>query len=83
MQRTYSIINGAKSLRLIKNCEMIFIDKRLQPVYIMVLDCPGKDSFRLWPLLVVDPWFERRKALLCLPVGEGGGGRGLSLSTYR
>jgi hypothetical protein len=47
MQRTYSIINGAKSLRLINDCEMVFIDKRLQPVYTVVLDCPGKDSFRL------------------------------------
>ena len=58
MQRTYSVVIGAKSLRLINNCEMVFIDKRLQPVYTVVLDCPGKDSIRLWPLPVVDPWFE-------------------------
>ena len=58
MRRTYSIVDGAKSLRLINNCEMVFIDKRLQPVYTVVLDCPGKDSIRLWPLPVVDPWFE-------------------------
>ena len=58
MQRGYSVVNGAKSLRLINNCEMVFIDKRLQPVYTVVLDCPGKDSIRLWPLPVVDPWFE-------------------------
>ena len=58
MQRTYSVVDGAKSLRLINNCEMVFIDKRLQPVYTVVLDCPGKDSIRLWPLPVVDPWFE-------------------------
>jgi len=37
---------------------MVFIDKRLQPVYTVALDCPGKDSMRLWALLVVDPWFE-------------------------
>jgi len=55
---------------------MVFIDKRLQPVYTVVLDCPGKDSIRLWPLPVVDPWVERRKASLYLQVGEGGGGRG-------
>jgi len=56
--RTYSDIDGAKSLRLINGCEMVFIDKRLQPVYTVVLDCPGKDSIRLWPLPVVDPWVE-------------------------
>ncbi len=59
MLRTYSVIDGAKSLRLIKGCEMVFIDKRLQPGYTMVLDCPGKDSIRLWPLPVVDPWVYR------------------------
>ena len=58
MQRTYSIVNGAKSLRLINNCEMVFIDTRLQPVNTVVLDCTGKDSIRLWPLPVVDPWVE-------------------------
>ena len=76
MQRIYSVIDGAKSLRLINNCEMIFIDKRLQPVYTVVLDCPGKDSIKLWPLTVVDPWVERRKVTLYLQVGEGGGERG-------
>jgi len=39
---------------------MVFIDKSLQPVYTVVLDCPGKDSIGLWPLPVVDPWGERR-----------------------
>ena len=58
MQRTYTIVPGAKSLRLINNCEMVFIDKRLQPVYTVVLNCPGKDSIRLWPLPVIDLWFE-------------------------
>jgi len=37
---------------------MLFIDKQLQPVYTVVLDCPGKDSIRFWPLPVADPWFE-------------------------
>jgi hypothetical protein len=57
-------------LRLINKCKVIFIDKWLQPAYTVVLDCPGKDSIRLWPLPVVDPWVERRKAPLCLQVGE-------------
>ena len=48
----------------------MFIDKRLQPVYILLLDCPGKDIIKLRPLPVVDPWVERRKAALCLQVGE-------------
>jgi len=76
MQRIYSVTDGAKSLRLISGCEMVFIDTRLQPVYTVVLDYPGKDSIRLWPLPVVDPWFERRKATLYLQVREGGGGMG-------
>ena len=58
MQRSYAVVTGAKSLSLINKCEMVFIDKRLQPVYTVVLDCPGKDSIKVWPLPVVDPWFE-------------------------
>jgi len=30
MLRTYSVIDGAKSLRRINNCEIVFIDTRLQ-----------------------------------------------------
>ena len=63
-------------MRLINNCEMVFIDTRLQPVFTVVLDCPGKDSIRLWPLPVLDPWVERRKATLYLQGGEGGVGMG-------
>jgi len=47
MKRTYTIVKGAKSLRRINNCEMVFIDKRLQPFYTVVPDFPGKDSMRL------------------------------------
>jgi len=51
----------------------VFIDKRLQPVYILLLDCPGKDYIKLRPLPVVDPWVERLKVALCLQVGDAGG----------
>jgi len=47
LRRTYSVIDEAKSLRLTNNCEIVFTNKRLQPVYTVVLDCPGKDSMRL------------------------------------
>ncbi len=47
-------------MRYFNGCEMVFIDTRLQPFYSVVLDCPGKNSIRLWPLPVVDPWVERR-----------------------
>jgi len=62
---------------------MVFIDKRLQPVYAVVLDCPGKDSIRLWPLPVVDPWVERRKATLYLQVGGEKGGKGAVVTCSR
>ena len=58
MQRGYSIVNGAKSLRLINNCEVVVIDTRRQPVYTVVLDCPGKESIRMGALPVVDQWYE-------------------------
>jgi hypothetical protein len=34
------------------------IGKALQPRTTVVLACPGKDLVHLWPLPVVDPWFE-------------------------
>ena len=37
---------------------MVLFDKRLQPVYTLLLDCPGKESIKLRPLPVVDPWVE-------------------------
>jgi len=63
----------------------VFNDKRLQPSHTVVLDCPGKDSIRMWPLPVVDPWVERRKATLYLQVGarELGAVTGSDLGKYR
>jgi len=51
---------------------MLFIDKKRQPIHTVVLNCPGKDSIKLRPLPVVDPWIERRKATLYFQVGEAG-----------
>ena len=73
MEKPYTIVNGVKSLRLINGCEMVFLDTRLQPVNTVALDCPGKDSMRLWPLLVVDLWFEdwREREEARVIVGRG------------
>ena len=37
---------------------MDFFDKVLQPFFMVVVACPRRDMIRIWPLPVVDPWFE-------------------------
>jgi len=32
--------------------------KALQPFVTVVAACPGRDMIRIWPLPVVDAWFE-------------------------
>ena len=55
---TYQIIPGAWALKLPNRCELMFIDKTLQPVTTLVLVCPHQDMVRLWPWPVLHPWFE-------------------------
>jgi hypothetical protein len=55
---TNEIMPGATSTALTGRCELIRMDTRLQPQYMIVLACPRKDMIRLWPLPVQNPWFE-------------------------
>jgi hypothetical protein len=49
---------GLHQVRLVKRCTVVFYDKPWQPFRTLTFDCPGKDSVRIWPLPVVDPWNE-------------------------
>ena len=51
-------IPGALSTDLPGSCELIKFGRNLQPVYTIILACPGTDMIRLWPLPVQQPWFE-------------------------
>ena len=51
-------ILGARSIKLIPACELIYFDTRLQPVNTLVLACPHMDMIRFWPLPIQRPWFE-------------------------
>ena len=37
---------------------MDIFSKALQPFVTVVVACPGWDMIRIWPLPVVDAWFE-------------------------
>ena len=49
---------GVHQVRLVQGCALMFIDPPAQPFKTVTIDCPGKDSVRIWPLPVVDPWNE-------------------------
>lgn len=61
--RTYSLLEGHKAIRVTNECNVDFLDKRLQPVYTVAVACKGRDMIRVWPLPMVDPWFEDRQNL--------------------
>ena len=52
------IIPGAVSIELPGRCEIIQIAQGLQPEFTIVIACPRMDMMRLWPLPVIQPWFE-------------------------
>jgi hypothetical protein len=56
--RTRDIVPGATSIELVGRCKLILFDTRLQPMNTLVLACPRTDLIQLWPLPVVQPWFE-------------------------
>ena len=47
MQRTYSVVNGAKSLRLINGCEMVFIDKPASTCLYRGAGLPWKGQYQV------------------------------------
>ena len=49
---------GVHQVSLVKGCALVIYDPPVQPFRTITVDCPGKDSVRIWPLPVVDPWME-------------------------
>ena len=56
--RSSETVEGATKYELIGQCSLIHFDTRLQPIETLVLACPKADMIRLWPLPVLQPWFE-------------------------
>ena len=56
--RTYSVVDGVTSFRLVGRCELEFYDTTTQPMTTLVLACPRMDMVRLWPFPIIHPWFE-------------------------
>ena len=56
--RPYQKISGVRAVRLPARCELELYDQTVQPVATAVLACPGVNAIRLWPLPVLQPWYE-------------------------
>jgi len=56
--RIRPILPGATAIKLVRGCQATLMDKRLQPVFTISLDCPGVDSIRIWPLPIIQPFME-------------------------
>jgi hypothetical protein len=54
----FSQIYGFFNVNLPCECEVDVFSKALQPFVTVVVACPRRDMIRIWPLPVVDPWFE-------------------------
>lgn len=52
------ILPGATAIKLVRGCQATLMDKSLQPVFTISLDCPGVDSIRIWPLPIIQPFIE-------------------------
>jgi hypothetical protein len=55
---THESIPGATYVEIVGKCDLVYIDKRLQPFNTLVLNCSGVDSIRLWPFPIQQPWSE-------------------------
>jgi hypothetical protein len=51
---------GATRFSVGFGCRVIRFPPELQWVWTFVITCPGRDMIRIWPLPVVNPWFEDR-----------------------
>ncbi len=66
--RVEQLLPGAYTIELL-DCQVDFLDTRLQPVFTVALACPGVDYTRLWPLPIQKPWSEERQK----PAGQQAG----------
>jgi hypothetical protein len=48
-------IEGVHQVRLVQRCVLVLYNPLAQPFKTVTIDCPGKDSVRIWPLPVLDP----------------------------
>ena len=51
-------IPGVFRIELVNTCQMDFFDTTVQPMRHVIYSCPRMDSIRLWPLPVLQPWYE-------------------------
>jgi hypothetical protein len=58
LSRSEQIKPVVTTIKLVAGCQLDFFDRTIQPNNTLVLACPGKDYVRLWPLPVMQPWFE-------------------------
>ena len=58
VSRVRPILPGATAIELVAGCQATLMDTRLQPVFTISLDCPSVDSIRLWPLPIIQPFYE-------------------------
>jgi hypothetical protein len=56
--RSLHPIPGVTEIKLLVGCQLEYFDTTAQPVSTLVLSCPRVDSIRLWPLPILQPWFE-------------------------
>jgi len=56
--RTYPLMDGVTAIRLGWGCEVWYFVRPVQPVSTFALACPRMDLIRLWPLPVMQSWFE-------------------------
>jgi len=58
ISRVQPILPGATAVKLVAGCQATLMDTRIQPVFTISLDCPRVDSIRLWPLPIIQPFYE-------------------------
>ena len=51
-------VEGVQQVSLVSQCILVVYNPPSQPFKTISIDCPGKDSVRIWPLPMVDPWNE-------------------------
>lgn len=51
-------IPGVALIKIRGGCQVELYDKTTQPAFTMAYSCPGEDTIRLWPLPILQPFYE-------------------------